>query len=236
MALTCPQCGAAGWLNVLRRRWRRPRYWCERCGASTPTVVVVDDPAPDPVADPADELRAVMPAAMARWVVQCGRGPVRLDRPDVYRLYQQWDATTGSSLPAFSLVVGALHAAGYDVDAACPGAATDPALRERAGHARAWLRRYAPERCWVLGDVSDPTDLEPVREALAALRTGAEPAPRAARAARHALFGVDSGPGLRALRRVFGDPTVVAALDEYLRHGDRPLRQRVLANLLTAPP
>jgi len=233
MALTCPQCGVAGWVNVLRRRWRRPSYWCERCGASTPTVVVVDEPPPGPAPDPTRDLLAIMPASMAEWVVRRHRGaaPARLDRSVVYQLYRAWDGTA-SELPAFSAVVGALHAAAYDIDAVCPAAASNhAALRERAVHARIWLRRYAPEQCWILGEASDPADPELVRDALAAIRAGAEPAPRAARAARHALFGVDSGPGLRTLRRVFADETIAAALDGYLRHRDRPLRATVLANL-----
>lgn len=234
MALTCPQCGVTGGVNVLRRRWRRPSYWCERCGASTPTALVLDEPPPDPAADndPARDLLAIMPVPMAEWVVRRHRGtaPTRLDRSVVYRFYREWDGTA-SELPTFSAVVGALHAAGYDLDAAYPDAARQPALRARAVHARTWLCRYAPEQCWILGEVTDPADPQPVREALAAISAGTEPAARSARAARHALFGVDTGPGLRTLRRVFADQTIVAALDGYLRHGERPLRAIVLANL-----
>jgi hypothetical protein len=188
--------------------------------------------------DPADDLVAIMPAPMAQWVVRCHRGAVstRLDRSVVYQLYRSWDRAAAPGLPTFAAVVGALQAAAYDLDAAYPDAATNAALRERAGHARTWLSRHAPERCWILGPVTDPTDLDLVRAALAALRAGAEPAPQPARAARLALFGVDRGPGLRTLRRVFADETIAAALDAYLRHRDRPLRVTVLANLGVAEP
>lgn len=166
---------------------------------------------------------------MAEWVVRRhgGTAPTRLDRGVVYQLYRAWDEITASELPPFSTVVGALHAAAYDVDAAYPDADRRPGLRERAGHARAWLYRYTPDRCWILGAPSDPAGPGPVHEALAAIRAGAEPTAEAARAARLALFGVDGGPGLRGLRRVFGDATIAAALDEYLRSGVRPLRDRV---------
>jgi hypothetical protein len=232
MALTCPQCGTAGRVNVLRRRWRRPRYWCGRCGAATRSIIVVSDEAPPSTPDdPVRDLLAIMPAAMAEWVVRRHRGaPARLDRSVVYQLYRSWDGPA-PELPAFSAVVGALHAAAYRIDVAYPVAADRPALRERAVHARNWLRRYAPEQCWILGDVSDPADDDLVREALVAIRAGADPGPRPARAARHALFGVDSGPGLRTLRRVFDDETIASALDGYLRHRARPLRAAVLANL-----
>lgn len=181
--------------------------------------------------DPTRDLLAIMPAAMADWVRRNhGGAPRRLDRSVVYQLYRTWDRPT-RRLPAFSAVVGALHAAAYDIDAAYPHAATQPALRERAEHARTWLLRYGREQCWILTPVSDPADLDLVREALTAIRTGAEPAPASARAARQALFGVDSGPGLRTLRRVFDDTTVAAALEGYLLSRERPLRSIVLANL-----
>jgi hypothetical protein len=155
---------------------------------------------------------------------------MRLDRSVVYQLYRTWDRAT-TRLPAFSAVVGALHAAAYDIDRAFQEAATQPALRERAVHARNWLLHYEPEQCWILGPVSDPADLDLVREAQIAIRAGAEPALASARAASHALFGVDSGPGLRTLRRVFDDTTITAALDGYLLRRERPLRSVVLANL-----
>jgi hypothetical protein len=235
VALTCPQCGTVGWLNTVRRRWRPPTCWCERCGASMPASAVVDVPAPPAGAKPkqTDPLAAIMPAKMAEWVVRRhgGSAPTRLDRAVVYQLYRAWDEATVCELPRFSAVVGALHAAAYDLDAAYPDAADRPGLRERAGHARAWLYRYAPDRCWILGPLGDPADLEQVREALAAIRAGAPPASETARAAWLALFGVDSGPGLRGLRQVFGDEAIAAALEDYLRSGERPLRDRVLASL-----
>ncbi|GIJ55534.1 hypothetical protein Vau01_030500 [Virgisporangium aurantiacum] len=185
-----------------------------------------------PATAPADPLVAIMPPDMAEWVVRRhgGTAPTRLDRAVVYQLYRAWDETTASDLPPFSTVVGALHAAAYDLDAAYPDAAGRPGLRERAGHARAWLYRYAPDRCWILGPPRDPADPGPVRDALAAIRAGAEPTADTARAARRALFGVDGGPGLRGLRQVFGDETIAAALDEYLRSGARPLRDRAEAS------
>jgi hypothetical protein len=192
-----------------------------------PPAALVD--VPERVTETADPLAAIMPATMAGWVVRRHGGtvPTRFDRAVVYQWYRAWDEATGGDLPPFSAVVGALHAAAYDLDAAYPDADRRPGLRERAGHARAWLYRYAPDRCWILGAPSGPADPGPVHAALAAIRGGAEPTAEAARAARLALFGVDGGPGLRGLRRVFGDATIAAALDEYLRSGARPLRDRV---------
>jgi uncharacterized membrane protein len=242
MVLTCPQCGATGWLTPTRRRWRRSGFWCERCQAPVPAAGVArrgtttEPSTADGATAPVDGLRAIMPAPMIGWVLRRHRGqaPARLDRPVVYQLYRTWDAATGSGLPAFSAVVGTLHAAAYDLDAAYPPATTDPAVRERAVHARAWLREHAPGQCWILGEAGeagDPADRDAVRAALAAIAAGTEPTPAQARAARHALFGVDSGPGLRTLRAVFGDQTLTAALGEYLERGGQPLRATVLANL-----
>jgi hypothetical protein len=196
-----------------------------------PPAALVD--VPERVTETADPLAAIMPATMAGWVVRRHGGtvPTRFDRAVVYQWYRAWDEATGGDLPPFSAVVGALHAAAYDVDAAYPDAAGRPGLRERAGHARAWLARYAPDRCWILGPPGDPDDPDQVKNALAAVRAGAEPANEAARAARLALFGVDGGPGLRTLRQVFGDGAVAAALVHYLRDRGRPLRDRVLANI-----
>jgi hypothetical protein len=174
-----------------------------------------------------------MPAAMAEWALRRhrGTGPPRLDRAAVCQLYGAWDRLAPAGLPRFSAVIGALHNAAYDIDVAYPGVADRPALRERAVHARTWLIRYAPEQCWLLGEVTDPAGDDLVREALHAIRAGAEPAPGPADAAKHALFGVDTGPGLRTLRRAFDDETLVAALERYLRQRDRPLRAAALANL-----
>lgn len=222
--MTCPQCGTAGRVNEVRRRWRRPTFWCGRCGASTPTVVVADEPH----TTEEDPLAGIMPAEMAAWVVRRhgGTPPARLDRAVVYQLYRAWDEAAGAGLPAFSAVVGALHAAAYDLDTAYPDA--EPELRERAAHARTWLYRHARDRCWILATPTDPDDHR-VERALAAIRADEDPGPDDARAAQLALFAVEGGPGLRKVRRMFTDDAVVAAMDEYLRKRDRPLRTEVLA-------
>jgi hypothetical protein len=101
-----------------------------------------------PTATPDGGLPAIMPAPMIAWVLHRHRGtaPERLDRPVMYQWYRAFDAATDSGLPAFSAVVGVLHAAAYDVDAAYPPDTTTAAVRERAVHARAWLRDHAPEQ------------------------------------------------------------------------------------------
>lgn len=257
----CRQCGEYAWVTVIRRRRHRVRYWCQRCGAVVSTGVgELFRPDPAPAAPEPATLRTVMPAAMVEWIGGHVRREITvalLDKSTMYELYQSWDrhrAAAGEDrLPAFATVVGTLHDTCYRLDVALAAiadagpeaalaavtAAAPQALRERAGHARAWLASH-PSMCWIRPDAG-PDDLvapehAAVRAAAEALGRGDEPDQGAAWAARAAMFGVDGGPTLRKLRRAYPVGQMVAALDAYLDAGDRPLRRLTLAALAGTDP
>jgi hypothetical protein len=204
----------------------------------------VDSAGPDATGPDAAGLAEVMPAAMRRWAQARSRRPLTLDRLDkstVYQLYREWDARpdAGAVLPAFSMVVGALHESCYHTDLAGRGLAGGEevagALGERLEHARRWLALRGRDLCWIhsrvpAGGLAEP-DPAAVAAAIAALRAGERPDPLAARAARAAAFGTDGGPGLPALLRVYPVGELLAALAGYLASGERPLRADVLARL-----
>ena len=267
-ATGCRQCGQWESVSVFRLGPRRARYWCQRCGAvvrlpdraalrpvdqlrDQPAAAAVPAPRPAGSAGPGGPagpdgagLAEVMPAAMRRWALARSRRPLTLDRLDkstVYQLYREWDARpdAGAALPAFSVVVGALHECCYHTDLAGRGLAGGEEvagpLAERLEHARRWLALRGRELCWIhsrvpAGGLAEP-DPAAVRAAIAALRAGERPDPVAARAARAAAFGTDGGPGLPALLRVYPAGELLAALAGYLASGARPLRADVLARL-----
>lgn len=257
LSTECRQCGQWASVSVFRLGPRRARYWCQRCGAVVslpdraalrPVAELRDPPAaPPPAAPPASpdggDLREVMPPAMAQWVQARSRRPVTLDRLDkstVYQRYREWDAEQpdAAGLPAFSVVVGALHESCYHADLAARSVSDRPDapdLRERLEHARRWLALRGQRLCWIhsrvpAGGLATP-ERTAVEAAIAALRNGAAPGTAESRAARAALFGTDGGPGLPALLRAYPAPDMLAALADYLASGARPLRADVLARL-----
>lgn len=151
-------------------------------------------------------------------------------------------------LPPFSQVVGALHDGCYHVEKVTAQLRADPglapgtpeeALRERVEHARRWLARHGRSLCWVHTRRPDGNLVEPDRAQVAAvlaeLRAGRLPDPDGGRAVHAGLFGTERGPALPAVLRTYSTGEVMAALDEYLASGARPLREDVLARL-AAPP
>ncbi|MEV1177380.1 hypothetical protein, partial [Nonomuraea sp. NPDC049784] len=91
-------------------------------------------------------------------------------------------------------------------------------------HAHAWLARHG--RCWMDRTVA----AEP-----GALLVDGDLPERWTRASYRTLyltlFGTESGPPLRRLEEIFGRAELVAAVRAYADRTERPLRERVLAQL-----
>lgn len=245
---TCAQCGRDGTTFVVRLGPRRARYWCRRCGAVVTTdrlslrlgAPAVPEPAPETTTLPVDDgLDDVMPPVMAAWARRTSSRELTrhsLQKGVVYQLYTRWDRTAGTSLPAFSAVVGALHERCYSVDAALAALGDDRVeVRERAEHARRWLATVAEDQCWVVSRLLGGATVDPPAPAVAALVGRIAPGRRWSReetwAVRAALFGTDGGPQLESILDTFGADRVRAALEAWLSDGSRPLRDAVLAAL-----
>jgi hypothetical protein len=264
----CQRCGAvvavATPVPLRRRADVRPAVTGESTKTSTTEQFSPDLATGAARSAPADpKLAEVMPPAMVRWQqARPGRriDPDRLDKPRIYQLYRQWDAYLAEAgpdgaaalaadgetppvtpLPAFSVVVGALHEGCYRLDRVVrvllPDAPTpvQEALRERAAYARRWLHRQRASQCWIVRLCPDDgparPDAEQVKAALQALQGGGRPDLAAGDAARAAAFGTTGGPSLAKLLAVYPTAEVVAALETYLDSGARPLRDDVLAAL-----
>ncbi|MFC5827172.1 hypothetical protein [Nonomuraea insulae] len=131
------------------------------------------------------------------------------------------DDDTGR-LPGMRRVLGLLQSHCYDADRVI--SLLGPAAGDRVRHAHAWLARH--NDCWIDRTVQDvPGNLLiggdlPGRWTRASYRT-----------LYLTLFGTESGPPLRRLMEVFGRDELVAAVRAYTDRGERPLRERVLAQL-----
>ncbi|GAA3080224.1 hypothetical protein [Streptosporangium carneum] len=125
-------------------------------------------------------------------------------------------------LPGMRAVLGLLQTHCYDVERVT--AVLGQAAAERVRHAHAWLAAHG--RCWIdqvaeaePGDLLVGGDL-PERWTRESYRT-----------LYLTLFGTEAGPPLRRLEEVFDRAELVAAVHAYRDRGDRPLRDRVLAQL-----
>jgi hypothetical protein len=158
----------------------------------------------------------------------------------LYELLTDEPLPDAAPLPRFRTVVGHLHSAAYDTERVLAdlGHGADAGhlrrLRERVEYARAWIAGPGREHSWLA-----TTDFTPEPGALRRvleedLDAGGWDRQRH-EALHFVLFGTRSAPPHRRLVEAFPAGALAEAVTAYRDHGERPLRELVLARLDRPP-